>query len=110
MQRIPIKFATQGMILAKSASRADGMILAGENMVLTDAMVDLLKKAEIPSLVVKGRHFPDLPSGVDLTRVRERVPHLFRKYKDDKLMMAMRKVLEQCLARAVQTGEEERGA
>lgn len=110
MQRIPIKFATAGMSLAKPIARGDGMVLAGENTVLTDAIIDRLKNSEVASVVVKGRPLPGLASGMDLARVRERMPHLFRKYQDNKLMVTMQKMLEQYLDKAVQAEEEARRA
>lgn len=108
MQRIPIKFATAGMSLAKAISREDGMVLAGQGTVLTDPVINRLKNAEIPSLVVKGRPLPGLPSGMDLQKVRDRLPHLFRKYDSDQLMVTMRKMLSQYLERAIQAEEEAR--
>lgn len=110
MQRIPIKFATAGMSLAKPISRDDGMVLAGENTVLTDSIIDRLKNAEIPSVVVKGRPLPGLADGLDLAKVKERLPHLFRKYQDDKLMTTMRMMLEQYLEKAIVAEEEARRA
>lgn len=110
MQRIPIKFAAPGMSLSKAISRADGMVLAGENTVLTDAIIERLKNAEIPSVVVKGRPVPGLASDTDLSKVKARLPHLFRKYQDDKLMLTMQRMLEQYLDRAIQAEEEARKA
>ena len=110
MQRIPIKFASAGMSLAKPITRDDGMVLAGENTVLTDSIIERLKNSEIPSVVVKGRPLPGLASGMDLNKVRERLPHLFRKYQDDKLMMTMRMMLDQYLGKAILAEEEARRA
>lgn len=110
MQRIPIKFASAGMSLAKPITREDGMVLAGENTVLTDSIVERLKNAGIASLVVKGRPLPGQASGMDLTKVKERLPHLFRKYQNDKLMVTMRMMLDQYLAQAIKAEEEARRA
>lgn len=108
MQRIPIKFVTAGMSLAKAVAREDGMVLAGEGTVLTDSAIDRLKNAGIPSLVVKGRPLPGLASGMDLHKVKERLPYLFRKYQDEQLMLTMQKMLEQYLDKAIAAEEETR--
>lgn len=108
MQRIPIKFASAGMGLAKPVARDDGMVLAGEGTVLTDSIIERLKNAEIPSLVVKGRPLPGLASGMDLNKVKSRMPHLFRRHQGDQLMLAMQKMLEQYLDKAIQAEEEAR--
>lgn len=110
MQRIPIKFAAAGMSLAKPIVRSDGMVLAGEGTVLTGSIIDRLKNAEIPSLVVKGRPLPGLASGLDLPKLKERLPELFRKYRNDKLMVTMQKMLEQYFERALRAEEEARRA
>ncbi len=108
MQRIPMKFASAGMVLAKPIARDDGMVLAGEGTELTGSIIDRLKNAEIPSVVVKGRPVPGLASGMDLNKVRGRLPHLFRKYTDDPLMTAMRNMLDQYLQKAIEAEEEAR--
>lgn len=110
MQRIPIKFASAGMSLAKPIARDNGMVLVGENTVLTDSIIERLKNAEIPSIVVKGRPLPGLASGMDLNKVKARLPHLFRKYQDDKLMTTMQMMLEQYLEKTIQAEEEARRA
>lgn len=110
MQRIPIKFASAGMSLAKPIAREDGMVLVGDGTVLTDSIIDRLKNAEIPSVVVKGRPLPGLASGLDLCKVKERLPYLFRKYQGDKLMMTMQNMLTQYLDKAIQGKEEARRA
>lgn len=110
MQRIPMKFASAGMVLHKPITREDGMVLAGEGTVLTDSIIDRLKNSEIPSIVVKGRPVPGLESDMDLNKVRERLPHLFRKYTDDPLMNAMRNMLDQHLIKAIALEEESRRA
>lgn len=110
MQRIPIKFATAGMSLAKPISRSDGIVLAGENTILTNAIIERLKNAEIPSLVVKGRPLPGLSSGMEISKVKARLPHLFRKYQDDKLMQTMQKMLDQYFQQAIEAEEEARRA
>lgn len=110
MQRIPMKFASAGMVLHKPIAREDGMVLAGEGTVLTDSIIDRLKNAEIPSMVVKGRPVPGLESGMDLRKVQQRLPHLFRKYTNDPLMNTMRNMLHQYLEKAIAQEEESRRA
>lgn len=108
MQRIPIKFAAAGMSLAKPLVREDGMVLAGEGTVLTDSIIERLKNSEIPSVVVKGRPMPGLASGLELTKIKERLPYLFRKYESDQLMTTMQKMLNQYFERAIEAEEEAR--
>lgn len=110
MQRIPIKYAAAGMSLAKAVSRDDGMVLAGEGTVLSEAIIERLKNSEIPSLVVKGRPLPGLDSGLDLVKLKDGLPRLFRKFQDDQLMLTMQKMLEQYFAKAIAAEEEARRA
>ena len=108
MQRIPIKFAVPGMVLVKAVVKEDGMVLAGEGLELSDAVISRLRNAGVPSLAVKGRPLPNLASGLSLPKALERLPHLFRKYPEDQLMRATRGIVEDFLLRAIAREEEER--
>jgi hypothetical protein len=108
MQRIPIKFASPGMILAKPALREDGIVLVGEGLVLTDSILEKLKSSDLSSLVVKGHPLPGLGKDMNLSKVRERMPHLFRKYEDDPFMNTMRNLLEHFLDKAIEREKEYR--
>lgn len=95
MQRIPLKYADAGMILGKAVARPDGMVLAGEGTVLTDNIIDRLKNAGLPSIVVKGRPVPALASGLDLKKSKNRLSHLFRRHKENPLMWTLRNMIDQ---------------
>jgi len=110
MQRIPIKFAAAGMVLVKSVSQANGMVLVGEGVELTDSIISRLKNAGVPSLTVQGCPMPNMPSDLSLSKALERMPHLFRKYQEDPLMKSMRGMVEQVLRKAVAREEKERKA
>jgi hypothetical protein len=95
------------MILAKAATRADGMVLAGAGMQLTDAALNRLKDAGIASIVVKGRPMPSLNTGgIDLSKMKERLGHLFRKYQQNSLMWTLRNMIEQYLEQIIAMQEE----
>ena len=108
MQRIPVKSAVVGMILAKPAVRTDGMILMGADAVLTAPMLERVKQANIASIVVKGRPLPELCNGIDLVQVRDNLPYLFRKYQTNPLMLTMQKMLTQYLEQEILAEEESR--
>ena len=107
MQKIPLKYAFEGMILGKPVTRDDGMVMAGEGLTLTESIIDRLKNSGINSVTVKGRPVPGLDSGdVDLAKMKERLGHLFRKYQQNPLMWTLRNMLEQYLERAIALQEE----
>jgi hypothetical protein len=95
------------MVLAKAATRADGMVLAGVGMQLTDAALSRLKDAGIASIVVQGRPIPGLDTGdIDLSKMKGRLGHLFRKYQQNSLMWTLRNMIEQYLEQIIAMQKE----
>lgn len=107
MQRIPIKYASEGMVLAKPVARDDGVVMAGEGLALTDSIIQRLANSGINSVTVKGRPMPNLDSGeIDLAKMKERLGHLFRKYQQNPIMWTLRNMLDQYLDKAIALQEE----
>jgi hypothetical protein len=103
-----IKYADATMILDKAVVRPDGMVLAGEGLQLSEALLNRLKDAGIASIVVKGRPLPALDSGdVDLPALLGRLDHLFRKYRQNTLMWTLRNMIDQYLQQIIVKEEEE---
>ena len=108
MQRIPIKFACDGMILGKPVLKNNGMVLVSEGTKLTDSMIERLRNTEVTSITVKGRPLPALSGGLDLGRMQSRLSHLFRKYQQNPLMWTLRNMLEQHLNKCIAEEEQAR--
>jgi len=55
MQKIPMNKVVEGMVLAKPITREDGVVLMGEDTVLSGVLIEKLKALEIKRIIVKGR-------------------------------------------------------
>lgn len=98
MQIIPLKMASPGMVLARSVEKSDGMVLVGEGMTLTEALIARFQSAGIASVAVKGRPFPDLPGGEDIVlKTRVNLDVMFRKHRQDPLMWTLRNMIDKHL-------------
>ncbi|GFM35686.1 hypothetical protein [Desulfovibrio psychrotolerans] len=97
MQKIPVKLAAPGMILAKPVVRDNGITLVGEGVELTESLIARFEQSGVGSVTVQGNpvQMDGLAGGTDFGRRAERMEHLFRKHGDDPFMMTMKKVLVQ---------------
>jgi len=55
MQKVPIKLARPGMVLARTVCNDTGMVLCGEGTELTDTIIERLKHMNVTHLVLAGR-------------------------------------------------------
>jgi hypothetical protein len=55
MQKIPLKKAAEGMILAKPIVRGNGVILMGKGVELNKQLIEKLNGLDITKVTVKGR-------------------------------------------------------
>lgn len=101
MQRIALTKATPGMVLAQSVRRQDGLVLVGEGLALTDAVIDRIRQAGVATVWVEGTPLgPDGGIG-DLRTIAGRLPFLFRRQKANVFMMTLYSVISRHLARAM---------
>lgn len=96
MQRIPVKLARPGMVLAKSVLREGGMVLLAEGTELSEAAVSRLPGMGVDSIVVQGHpvDLEGLGGGTSAAARAARMDHLFRRHGDDPWMMQLRKVFK----------------
>lgn len=85
MQKILIKLAQPGMVLARPVERG-GITVAAAGLELTQALIERLGNMKIDRLVVEGNPVA-LEGGGPLFAARlERLDHLFRSYQADPWM------------------------
>jgi hypothetical protein len=97
MQKIPIHLAEPGMILAKAIINEKGMPLCVEETVLTDSIIERLKKMQIAYVILKGT---PVNSGEGQVLNAECVQELnarFLKVTGDPLMDKLRAAVEKAL-------------
>ena len=96
VQYIPIEKATVIMTLAKPVTREGGMVLAGAGLKLTEALLERLKSSGVTHITVEGNPVAGIEEdGLDLAALRDRLDHLFRKYKQNPLMWVLRNMIAQ---------------
>jgi hypothetical protein len=96
MQRIPVKLARPGMVLAKPLLRDNGMVLLAEGTELSDSAVARLAGMGVDSIVVQGHpvDLEGLAGGTSHAARAARMDHLFRRHGDDPWMMQLKKVFK----------------
>jgi len=92
VQRLPIKYAKPGMVLAKEAVTEEGMVLCGPGTELDAAIISRFQKAGLEAITVEG-HPVILPGEKSL---KERIKELemrFSRVKGDPILMALMKLI-----------------
>ncbi len=90
MEKIPLRLAQAGMVLAQPILNAAGSVLVGEDVVLSDALVGRLAEAGVQTIAIKSGPRKG-PGTAD--RVLGRLDHLFRKRNADPFMAALKSML-----------------
>ena len=93
MQRISLSQAKAGMVLAQAVHRPDGLVLIGEGLVLTDTAIERIRSVGIGIVCVEGNPLGAEGTVGDLGKVAARLPFLFRRQRDNVLMMTLCGVL-----------------
>jgi hypothetical protein len=94
MQKIPLKLAKPGMILARSVTRENGITVVAEGFELTESLILRLEGMKVERVVVKGN--PVRMEGGGATAFDERLArldHLFRAYEKDQWMRKVKAFL-----------------
>lgn len=97
MQRIPVRLAKPGMILAKPLLRDNGLVLIAEGTEISESLVSRLATMNIESIVVKGSplNLEGMGDSSSFSKRIERMDHLFRKYRSDPFMMKLKMRLKE---------------
>lgn len=83
MQKLPLKYLSPGMKIAKPVANDKGIVLCGEGTMVNSSILSALHKREIPYVYVDG-HPVDLPE-LNEPPLEERIQmlgHRFRKIAD----------------------------
>jgi hypothetical protein len=113
MYKIPLQLAQAGMILAKPATRENGMVLVAAGTALTDALISRLESMGVEQVVLEGEAQDMGGSGAEaLARKEERLEQLFRNFKDDRYMQRVKGIVRdyyahKCLQAAAQAARSE---
>lgn len=113
MQKLPLELVQAGMVLAKPATRENGMVLVPAGTALTGALISRLQSMGVEQLVVEGDALDMGGSGAEaLARKEERLEHLFRNFKNDRYMQQVKAIVRdyythKCLQAAAQAARSE---
>jgi len=107
MQRISLKSAQPGMVLAEPLLYKNGMTLAGAGFELTGAAIERFRLAGIAVVVVEG---DDAGRYVELEHIASKLTFLFRRQTKNAFMMGLQGILAKHYAKKIamlQAAEEE---
>lgn len=93
MQKIPLKMAAPGMILADPVQREDGLVLVGAGAELTESLINRFSNSGITAITVKGKPLSG-DGGGDYKSLVENLDPLFRHYTENKFMMGLRTIFK----------------
>lgn len=94
MQTIPITLSVAGMVLARDILREgkpDGSPVCGKGLVLTDSLIERLRKMGIQSVTVEGQPVK-LEGGETLESALEALDNRFRMAGSDPLTMRLQEI------------------
>ena len=94
MQKIPLNLAKPGMRLAKAVLNEKGLVLCGEGVELSDALISRLSNLNINKITVEGH---PVDTGVEEKPLSEQLKDLekrFEKVKSDPLMKMVKDMIE----------------
>jgi len=94
MQKIPLSLAKPGMKLAKSVLNEKGLVLCGEGVELSDALISRLSNMGIPKITVEGH---PVDTGVAEKPPEEQLRDLekrFEKISSDPVMKMIKEIFE----------------
>lgn len=97
MQKIPVRLAKPGMILAKPLLRDNGLVLVGEGTEISESLLSRIVSLNIETVVVKGTplDLDGLGGSSAYAKRAERLDHLFRKFRADPFMIKLKDRLKE---------------
>lgn len=99
MQKLFLPMAAAGMILARDIATPEGRVLCGKGTVLSEALLDRLRRMEISSLTVEG-HPVDITGEPTLEEQLAALDARFSRVKDSKPLLYIKKALAKRLTAA----------
>jgi len=103
VQRIPIKLAKEGMVLAKDAVTPEGQVLCGVDTSLNEELIARLKRQGVLVISVQG-HPVRMPGELSLSEKLKELDKRFSKVQNDPVLRALKHLLGEHLV------VEEKGA
>ncbi len=104
MQRIPIKLAKEGMVLAKDAVTPEGQVLCGADTPLSEELIARLRKQGVLVISVQG-HPVRLPGEMSLAEKLKELDRRFSKVQGDPVLRALKHLIGEHLV-IEEKGEE----
>jgi hypothetical protein len=89
------------MVLARSVSRPDGLVLVGEGLTLTEAVIARIRSVGISTIWVEGNPLGPEGDVGNLRVVAEKLPYLFRRQRNNVFMMTLCNVFARHFARKI---------
>ncbi|MBI5747997.1 MAG: hypothetical protein HZA00_02650 [Nitrospinae bacterium] len=103
MQKIPLNLAKSGMRLAKAVFNEKGLVLCGEGVELSEALISRLSNLNINKITVEGH---PVDTGVEEKPLEEQLKDLekrFEKVKSDTLMKMIKDTIERQIRERMRT-------
>ena len=101
MQRIPLKKARPGMLLAQAVVRPDGIVLMGEGLKLTEELIVRIRDAGVGTICVEGNPLGGGGTVGDLSVTARNLQYTFRRHSDNVFMMTLRNMIARYLAHRI---------
>lgn len=102
MQKIPLKLAVAGMVLARDVFRngvSSGLPVCGRKTVLTTQLITRLENMDVSSIYVEGEPFAD--AGRSLEDILHELEHRFVRVRQDPLMSRLYDIYADCYRRSM---------
>jgi inorganic pyrophosphatase/exopolyphosphatase len=104
MQKISLKQATAGMVLAKPVENDRGMTLCGAGTELTKDTIDRLIRMEVKRITVEGHPVDTGQEEKSLDQLLKELDGRFEKVVDDPLMKKIKSMISQVLTEQAEEG------
>ena len=110
MQKIPIKSAAPGMVLAQAVQRDDGLVLVGPGTTLTEKIIERFLSSGIASIAVKGNPLASQGGAGDYGALLDKLDPMFRQQINNKFMMGIRGILKKYFVRKLTESQAAKAA
>jgi hypothetical protein len=103
MQKIPLKHAVAGMVLARDVFRSgvsSGLPVCGKTTVLTTPLITRLENMDIASVYVEGRPLME-DDGCSLDDMLQNLEQRFARVRENPLMSRLYEIYADCYRRSM---------
>jgi len=94
MQRIKLSQAAPGMVTARPIEASNGQVLCAKGTSLSEALISRLERLDISHITVEGHPVDDGTPRKTLEEKLADIDQRFSRVSDDKLMMALKVVVQ----------------